>query len=274
MKEEDLIKKLENVELPDIELQSHRSRLKMALLDSDCLKKQRGVNIPELAKSKLIEVKDIMIRSLVSRQPVWKTATVSITALVLILGLSLVLPSFNTNSVYAKAEEITRSSAEVKAALGGEEIEVVRIEIGDMDTGKVIARGADGSVMAGVDLKTGRVTEVEASFTVDEQAVIEIAKADPGVRELLDAGAVIGDVSYMHTSGQLGSVETGIIEDFSETLVMLDINGAEDSYVAHINLSEGKVDKLLKFVPMAPPSGSSESYSIPDTGMDASGESR
>ena len=45
MKEEELIKKLENVELPTIELQSHRRRLRMALLDAGYLKRQRGVTI-------------------------------------------------------------------------------------------------------------------------------------------------------------------------------------------------------------------------------------
>ena len=53
MKEEELIKKLESVELPEIELQSHRRRLKMALLDTVCLKKRWEVGIMELAKSKL-----------------------------------------------------------------------------------------------------------------------------------------------------------------------------------------------------------------------------
>jgi len=41
MKEEELIKRLENVELPEIELQSHRRRLRMALLDAGYLQRQR-----------------------------------------------------------------------------------------------------------------------------------------------------------------------------------------------------------------------------------------
>jgi len=41
MKEEELIKRLENVELPDIKLQSHRRRLRMALLDAGYLQRQR-----------------------------------------------------------------------------------------------------------------------------------------------------------------------------------------------------------------------------------------
>ena len=40
MKKEDLIKKLENVDFPEIELQSHRCRLRMALLNSGYFKKK------------------------------------------------------------------------------------------------------------------------------------------------------------------------------------------------------------------------------------------
>ena len=40
MKKEDLIKKLENIDLPEIELQSHRRRLRMALLNSGYFKKK------------------------------------------------------------------------------------------------------------------------------------------------------------------------------------------------------------------------------------------
>lgn len=39
MKKEDLGKKLENIEIPEIEIQSHKRRLKMALMDSDYFQK-------------------------------------------------------------------------------------------------------------------------------------------------------------------------------------------------------------------------------------------
>ena len=45
MKEEELKEKLKRVEIPHIELESHRSQLKMALLNSDYFKKRRGNRI-------------------------------------------------------------------------------------------------------------------------------------------------------------------------------------------------------------------------------------
>jgi hypothetical protein len=257
MKEEDLIKKLENVELPDIKLQDHQRRLRMALLDAGYPERQRETHIIKGVKGK-------MIKGLVSRQPVWKTVTVAVAAVALVIGLSLAMP-FTSDSACAQAEEITRNSAEVKAALGGGEVQVVSIDIGDIpETGKVIAKGEAGSLLAEVDLIANKVTKM-STFEVDDQIAIEIAQADPQVKGLLDSGATIGEVSMMYICGVMGNVATGETEDISETLVMVDINGTEDSYVAYIDLAEGKVERLLKAVSMPgePPSGT-ETYSIPD----------
>jgi hypothetical protein len=244
MKEEDLIKKLENIELPDIKLQSHQRRLRKALLDADYLKKRQGIIILKLAKSKLIGVKDTMIRGLISRQPVWKTATVSILALALVLGLSLTISALTTESVYAQASEIVRNSQEVQTALGGGEVEVVRIDLRDA-AGKVIAKGEAGAVLAEVDLNSNMVTGV-VTIMVDEQIAIDIAKADPGVKELLDLGATIDEVKTMYVCGEMGNVATGEIDNFSETRVMVEIKGNEKSYTAHIDLAEGKVTRLTE----------------------------
>ena len=45
MDEEELNKKLENIKLPDIELQEHRRSLRMALLEKDYAKEKRGITI-------------------------------------------------------------------------------------------------------------------------------------------------------------------------------------------------------------------------------------
>ncbi len=262
MKEDNLIKKLEKVELPDIKLQSHQRRLRKALLDAGYLKRQREIAIFNLVKSIFKGVKDTMIKGLVSRQPVWKIATVSL-ALLLILGLSITIPSLMADSVYVQAEEIAKNSASVKEALGGGEIQIVRIDISDMTrTGEVIAKSEAGSVLAKVDLNGNKVTEM-ASFVPDNQRAIEIVKADPQGQGLLDSGATIGEVSTMYLSGMTCNVATGETEDTSETIVMVSINGTEGTYVAYIDLAEGKVERLLKSIPMDPPSGL-ESFSIPD----------
>jgi hypothetical protein len=275
MKEEDLIKKLENVELPDIELQGHKRRLRMALLDDGYSRREQKNAILELAKSKVKGVKDTMIRGLISQQPVWKTAVVGILAIALVLGLSLTIPSLTTDSVYAQAENIVRNSPEVHKALGEEkEIKVINVDIQDYE-GTVIAQGKSGTISAKVDLNTNSVIDV-AIFEIDEQAAIEIAEADPGVKELLDSGATIGKVSTLYLCGEMGNVETGETEQFTKTFVMVEIRRNGDLYIAHVDLSEGKVTSLTE-EPLDPASlepPTEEFFSITDPGAPdfASGE--
>jgi len=251
MKEEELIKKLESVELPEIELQSHRRRLRTALLNASYSQRQREVAILELAKSKVKGGIDIMIRGLVSRQPVWKTAVVSILALALVLGLSLTVPSLSTDSAYAQAAEIAQNSPQVRAALGDGDVQVVKVIKVVDDKGTVICRGEIGVVTAEVDLKTKEVTVVSMPelTEADEAEAINIAKADPRVKDLLDQGATISMVSPMYSFGTRVNPETGEIEEFSEELVRVETTLGETIWVAHVDLAEGKVVRLREMTP-------------------------
>ena len=85
MKREELIKKLENVRLPDIELESHRNHLKMELLDSDCFKKEREVGFMEAIKVRTAGVIDAIMERFVRQQPAWRVALASVFAIALIL---------------------------------------------------------------------------------------------------------------------------------------------------------------------------------------------
>ena len=194
MKEEELIRKLENVELPDIKLQSHQRRLRMALLDAGSLKRQRGITILELVKSKVKVGKDTITRGLVSRQPVWKTGVFGILALILVIGLSLTIPSSSTESAYAA--DIVQNSTKVRAALGDREVKVMKVIVID-GKATVIAKGEKGVVTADVDLKNREVTKVImiSELTAEgKQEAIHIVNTDPRVKELLDMGAMIGQV--------------------------------------------------------------------------------
>ncbi|MGD9143199.1 MAG: hypothetical protein PVG61_05065, partial [Dehalococcoidia bacterium] len=131
MKEKEFIRKLKNTDLPAVEMQSHRRRLKMALLAAGCPQKQRGFSLlffKTITKGGM----DIIMKGLLAKQPVWKMASIGIIAVALVVGLSLTIPSLTTESVYAQAEEIAQNSPEVHAVLGaenGEGIEVINIDI-------------------------------------------------------------------------------------------------------------------------------------------------
>lgn len=258
MREEELIKKLESVRLPEIELQSHRRRLRMALLNAGYLQRQREVAILELAKSKVKGGIDIMIRGLVSRQPVWKTALASVLAIALIVGLTITLPGLTGQSAEALAADIAQNSPQVQAALGDGEVQVVKVIKVVDDKGTVICQGESGVVTAEVNLKTKEVTVVSMPelTEADKAEAINIAKADPRVKELLDKGASISKVSPMYSFGARMNPETGEIEEFSEELVRVEITLGETIWVAHVDLAEGKVMRLREMTP-----GLMESYS-------------
>jgi hypothetical protein len=215
-----------------------------------------------------------MIKGLVSRQPVWKTASAAVLLVGLVIGLGLTVPSLTAKSVYAQASEIVRNSPEVHKALGDGEVTVVKVINITDDTGTVIAQSETHTISASIDLNTNSVTQI-AQVEVDEQRAVEIAEADPGVKELLDSGATIGDVSTLYLCGEMGNVKTGETEQFSETLVMVEIKGSENSYIVHIDIVEGKVtgitEQSLDAVSLEPPAGP-EFFSIPDTEAEPGGE--
>ena len=93
MKKEELIKKLEQVELPQIELESHRSRLKMALLESDTFKKRQEHTFMEAVKNRGNYVLDTITRGITTPRPVWKTALASAFVLVLLAGAFFASPA-------------------------------------------------------------------------------------------------------------------------------------------------------------------------------------
>jgi len=262
MREEELIKKLENVKLPTIEMQSHRCRLRMALLNAGYLQMQREVAILELAKSKMKGGIDIMIRGLISRQPVWKTAAASVLVLALVIGFSLTIPSLSAESAYAQAADIAQNSPQVQAALGDGEVKVVKVITIEDDKGTVLCEGELGIfITAEVNLKTKEVTIVSMPelTEADEAETINIAKADPRVQELLDQGASIGKVLPMYSFGVRVNPETGEIEEFSGELVRVEITLGETIWIAHVDLAEGKVVQLIEVTLEA--SRAMESYS-------------
>ena len=210
---------------------------------------------------------------LVSRQPIWKTAIASVLAVALIAGAAIAIPLLTGQSAEALAADIAQNDPQVKAALGGEEIEVVKVvELVD-DEGKVICKVEMGIIAAEVDLETREVTEVErlpmpTLSDAEKAEAVNIATADPRVQELLDQGASIGHVSAMYSFGMRVNPETGEIEEFSETLARVAIELGEKSWAAHVDLAEGKVVRLIETTPMddydsfSGPSGGVEYYRI------------
>ena len=250
MKEEELIKRLENVELPEIEVPSHRRRLRMALLHAGYPLEQPRITIWGLAKSKL-KGGISMTKELVSRQPVWKTAMASVLAVALIIGLSLGIPALTGQSPEVLAAEIAQNSPQVKAACGGEgEVEVVKLTITN-GKGEVICVAKMGRLVAAdVDLEAGEVTEVEVLSMPelsdeDKAEAINIAKADSRVQELLGQGASIGKVFPVYSSSII--VENGQARILpTSNMAMVELKHGEEGWLARVDLDKKKVQRIIE----------------------------
>jgi hypothetical protein len=245
MKKEELIKRLESVELPKIELQSHRRRLRLALLNADYPERQREVSILDLTKSKIRGGMEKMLEGLVAPRPVWKTALITAIAIALAFGLAIGLPSLIGQSPELLAAEIAQNSPDVIAALGGDEVETVKVLSIDDNMATIIVEGKMGGIVnALVDLYTKVVTQaVSGPQLTDEEKekAIDIVTADPKVQELLDRGAVIDLVLPMYVTFSGINQETGEVEEITETWAQMWINLGNRQWGVQVDLIRDRV---------------------------------
>jgi len=269
MKEEELIKKLEKVELPLIELESHRRRLRVAVLNADqLLNEQPRVTTLALAKSKVSRGMDTIRRGLVSRQPVWKTSLVCILTVALITGLAIALPLLIGQSPEELAASIVRNSPEVWAALVVKPVEAGQVEVPsvvvalvrvelieeDGDNVRVLVRGEWGRyVVADVNLGAKEVTRVYKfpEFSDEEKArAIEIAEVDPKVQELLDKGGTIYKVIPLAIGDADGAISFKLDDEEGEIAVedgriLPVVVIVVDNQTWLVEIDEGEVVRIL-----------------------------
>lgn len=271
MKEEELIKKLEKVELPRTQLESHRRWLRMAVLNADrLLNEQSRVTTLALAKSRVSRGMDTIRRGLVSRQPVWKTALVCMSTVALITGLAIALPLLIGQSPEVLAASIVRNSPEVQAAVVGKPVKAdpvtlgsVVVELVDMgliqedgDNVRVLVKGEWGRyAIADVDLGVKEVTRVYKfpEFSDEEKArAIEIAWADPKVQELLDKEGKIDKVIPLATGDADGAMSFKLDDEEGEIAVeggrilpaaVVVLDG--QTWLVFVDLDEGEVIRIL-----------------------------
>jgi len=272
MKEEELVKKLEGVELPGTQLESHRRRLRMAVLNAGHLLNEQPEATPlARARSRVSRGMDTLRRGLVARQPVWKTAAVCIATVALIVGLAIALPLLIGQSPEALAASIVRNSPEVRAAVVGTPVvgvdpitldsvvvQLLAAELidEDGDNVRVLVKGDWGRyAVADVNLEVREVTRVYTfpEFSDEEKVrAIEIARADSGVQEILDEGGRIdgviaiamgdadGDISFkLHDEEGEIAIEGGRV--LPAAVIVLD----SQKSLAFVNLDEGEVVRIL-----------------------------
>jgi hypothetical protein len=251
MKEEDLIKKLESTQPPEVELPSHKNQLKMALLEE-----RHTTNVAELVKTKIGGGLDIIRNMLMSKQPVWRTALISVIAIALVVGLPITLPLLAEQSDTANAKEIVLNNIDevILEALGGEEISELHV-VHNRDNMATVLLAGDSpifKVMVDVDLSAREIIEVyilpsvellqptESRMTDEEKdKILKILNTNPDIKALFDKGAVLAP-EIITTSVSVGVIddETGLTaaEGVSDKEAKIWIILGDKRYFAHIDL--------------------------------------
>jgi MFS family permease len=95
MKEEELIKQLENTKRPDIKLESHQIQLKMALLSHGYSKKRKGGSFLETAAAKTAAAMDTIIAGFMARRLGWRVALTTIVGVVVLFVALISIPQIS-----------------------------------------------------------------------------------------------------------------------------------------------------------------------------------
>jgi hypothetical protein len=161
------------------------------------------------------------------------------------------------------AAEIAQNSPEVKLLLGDNKITIMGLGLENGEAMVICGAATRPPVAAKVDLKAKKVTDVvqvsapKLSKTEREEA-INIAKADPKVKELLDKGATISEV-YPATLSSITRLKfasvssSGTSEGYgldATKMACVAIELGDESWGVLVNFDSKKVDRILKPSPM------------------------
>jgi len=281
MKKEDLIKQLENIELPEIEIQSHKQRLKMALLNQ-----HQKLHFGTGQDSGYFWNK-IMLKRLIP-------AGVAL-ALILVVGFTVIQPKLQI----ARAMEIAKNDPQIQQLMKDYGVEIKEVKLQDGKAYVLLAlpeeklpplpalKGGEETAMRGPgqfyityqDLKTGEVIESSGSIaeidlkgkkveklemveetmialvplTEEEKArAIEIAKSDAKIKEMLPAGAEVVKVQPLpplklkiQTTSEENGVRVVAYDEREDRRVNVIFESERGQDIITVNLSTGAIEGAM-----------------------------
>lgn len=252
MNEDELIKKIENARLPEIEVASHRRRLKEALMATASIQKHPGkLNI---AESFFARVTDALLPLFASPR---RRAAVSFALAVVIIGLVMRPVWIARSSPVALASGIAEGDSELQTLLsGGGKVSVLDVAV-DGSAAHLVCTGATGDLAeVDVDLEARIITRrqrLEGIFLAElgeeaRRSALSIALTDPRVREIFASGGSVRRVLPSFSSLSGVSVLDGRYTKLHTTpegaIIQLELNGR--SWLVQTNLEEEKVERVIE----------------------------
>jgi hypothetical protein len=252
MKEEDLIQRLKSTRLPDVELPSHRSRLKMALLRRGYLQGKQEVADMEVARTEARP--GGFLRGLAERRGLrWGMVAGVAAAIVLVIMVQIFRPLGEQSST-ALASDIVMADPAVLAALESGQVEMVTVTeiVGDRAT--VLVEGAAGdSLSVEVNLSARAVTDITTVvFTgpklndEEEALALSIARADPRVAAILEGGAEITMVLPVFVTGQRIDPDTGKVTEEHSVIAQVWMTKGSRQWYAYVDLDTERVTDVVE----------------------------
>ena len=250
MDKSELENRLKNLEVPDVKLPGHRSKLRASLIAA------ATDSLPEsnFWDSSTDQFK-IFFRSLV--QPWRKMVTVGLLAV--ILAFMGVIGSRTSGSVSPTvlAADIALSSPEINGQLSGDgEVHVLDIGITGEQARVVCGRDINHLIEANVDLKSRRIIRfqrLEGLFLSElaektRSEAIEIALTDPRVKQLMSGSGTVKRVmpSFASIFG-ITRDEENILKLLTEPdIVMVQIESDGHSWIAQISIKDRIVERIIE----------------------------
>jgi len=263
MKKEHLLKRLDNVDLPELLIVSHKAWLKRALLEGTLARQ----DIDRAATPGRIGSWFDGILSWL-RGPIWRTALASSLTVILIGAILAVTLYFASPSPAVVAADIVKRDPGIQQKLSGAgEIIIVRVEVRDRMATVVCGRSMGDFIEADVDIPGKSVVNTkrfEGLFIPEvpldaQDSAVKIASAEPSVKAMLDKGGTVGRVFPIFSSISSIAIINGNILKVSPaaTQAVVPVLFNDKVWMVQVNLEQKRVERIIE-----PQSNSSPHFDI------------
>jgi hypothetical protein len=253
MKKEMLIRKLENVEIPELLIAGHRGKLKSVLIEGTASVRQL-VKVETQADDLIGRIRKAFDWL---RAPAWRAAAASGLALFVVAGvLAAVFYIAGPSPAVIAADVVKKDLAIQQRLTGSGEIMIVRVDVRDGMASVVCCRGMGDFIEADVDINVRAVVQTRRyeglfmpELPLEEQAkAIQIASSDLRVKALIDNGAKTGRVFPIFSSISRMSIVNGnvlkVTPAASQAVVPVLLDGK--TWLVQVDLEEMKIERVIE----------------------------
>jgi hypothetical protein len=252
MKKEELIKRLERVNLPEMQVLGHRQRLKQVLMEgavfSLITEKKPYAGVSRRGFGAFFDW---------LKGPAWRPALASALSVIVLAAILAAVFYVVTPSPAVIAADVVKRDPTIQQKLSGAgEIIIVRVDVQDRVARVVCGRGMGDFIEADVDISDRTVVNTrryEGLFMAEltpeaHENAINIALLDPRVKPLLARGATVGRVFPVFTSISSIAISNNNIIKITPSayhaIVPIYVDGK--AWLVDVNLEEKKIDRIIE----------------------------